>query len=118
MTKARKATGRKKTPSAPRARRARAAKPAAAFYRYPKGQGVAGASPMTEEFATAVRASDIGAGLRRFLKKYQPADGEYEDGFHLGRVRAAQFELMRLEYINGNVKAGDKLLSQLQDLDS
>ncbi len=68
------------------------------------------------DFAEAVkRGPDAAARLRRFLKQYDPAGGDYEDGFHQNRVRAAQFELMRLEYLSGHVAAGDRLLARLQE---
>jgi hypothetical protein len=72
---------------------------------------------MAGDFAEAVERGPNAAGrLRRFLKQYDPAGGEYEDAFHQRRVRAAQFELMRLEYLSGHVAAGDRLLAELQDV--
>jgi hypothetical protein len=117
MKKAKNAKGMKKTPSARRGRMAKAAKRISAFYKHPKKWSFATGNSIGEEFASAARAADAVAGLRRFLKKYQPPDDEYQDAFHRNHVRAAQYELMRLEYIKGNVKAGDRLLSHLQDID-
>jgi len=53
---------------------------------------------------------------REFLQKHLPANGEYEDGFQRDYVRAAQYELMRLEYLLGHDKEGDALLQQLEDV--
>ena len=72
---------------------------------------------MDSEFAEAVQSGPAAPSrLRRFLEQYDPGNGEYEDGFQRNRVRAAQFELMRLEYLNGRVAAGDRLLARLQDV--
>jgi len=68
---------------------------------------------MGGEFAWAIGSGPDRARLRKFLKQYEPANGEYEDAWHRDHVRAAQVELMRLEFLNGNVKAGDHLLAQL-----
>jgi hypothetical protein len=80
----------------------------------------AGAAPLGSTLAAdyeRVRRSERQiSDWRKFLKKYEPADGLYQDAFHQKRVRAAQYELMRLEYLNGNVKGGDRLLAKLQDL--
>ena len=71
---------------------------------------------MSGEFSEAVqRGPDAAVRLRRFLKQHEPANGEYEDAFHERRVRAARFELMRLEYLSGHVAAGDRLFARLQD---
>ena len=68
------------------------------------------------EFGWAMQDhADAASRLRTFLKQYEPANGEYQDGFHRSRVRAAQRELMRLEYLGGDVKAGDRLLARLHD---
>jgi hypothetical protein len=117
MKKARKARATKKTAPVAHARRTATAKPVPTFYRHSKGQRPAGGHPMGGELASAAQGANAVAGLRRFLKKYEPPEGEYQDGFHRSRVRAAQYELMRLEYIKGNVRAGDRLLARLQDLD-
>jgi len=53
---------------------------------------------------------------RAFLQKHLPPNGEYEDGFQRNYVRAAQYELMRLEYLLGHDKEGDALLQQLEDV--
>jgi hypothetical protein len=72
---------------------------------------------MGGEFAEAVtRGPDRAARLRQFLKQYDPGDGDYEDAFHARRVRAAQFELMRLEYLARHIAAGDRLLARLQEV--
>jgi len=116
MKKSKKARAAKK-PAVRRARKAAAAKPVPMFYKQSKVRSPSAGDSLSEAFATATRSADAIAGLRQFLKKYEPPDREYQDGFHRSRVRAAQYELMRLEYITGNVKAGDKLLAELQDLD-
>ena len=116
MKKARNAKATGKTTPAARARRTAAAKPVPMFYKHlTKGRSLA--ASVAGELASVAQGASPVAGLRRFLKKHQPRDGEYQDGFHRNRVRAAQYELMRLEYIKGNVKAGDRLLAQLHDLD-
>ena len=100
-------TVKKKTRPAPRL-------PPAFYERVSKTTQPARGS-MSGEFAEAVtRGPDAAARLRRFLKEHEPANGEYEDAFHQSRVRAAQFELMRLEYLSGHVAAGDRLLARLQ----
>jgi hypothetical protein len=116
MKKSRKAKATKKVPLA-RAKRTATAKPIRTFYKYPKESRLPASDTMGQELASAAQRPDAVQGIRRFLKKYKPPDHEYQDGFHRNRVRAAQFELMRLEYLKGNVKAGDRLLSQLQDPD-
>ena len=87
-----------------------------AFYQRAGHQAAVARGTLSGDFAWAVESSpDMATRLRRFLKQYKPADGEFQDGFHKSRVRAAQLELMRLEYLKGNVKAGDRLLAQLED---
>ena len=53
---------------------------------------------------------------RMFLEKHAGPDKEYEDGFDTLRVEVAKYELMRVYYLLGNVRAGDKLLSELDPL--
>src|SRR5262245_1754324 len=53
---------------------------------------------------------------REFLTKYRPPNDEYEDAFQRNYVRAAQYELMRVEYLLGDVRAGDALLHDLEDV--
>ena len=48
---------------------------------------------------------------RAFLRDHDP--GEYEDGAHARRVRAAKFELARLYYLMGQIAEGDELLREL-----
>lgn len=114
MAKSRKAKQTKK-PNAKRvtSSRRRKAPAVSAFYARaataaPTARGTSGG-----EFAWAIGSNPERSRLRKFLKQHEPADGEYEDGYHLGRVRAAQVELMRLEFLHGNVKAGDRLLARL-----
>jgi len=88
-----------------------------AFYERVSKTTQAAPGSMSGEFAEAVtRAPDAATRLRRFLKEYDPVNGEYQDAFHQSRVRAAQFELMRLEYLSGHVAAGDRLLARLQEV--
>ena len=87
-----------------------------AFYQQAGHPAAAARGTLNGDFAWAVESvADMATRLRRFLKQYKPADGEFQDGFQRSRVRAAQLELMRLEYLKGNVKAGDRLLAQLED---
>ena len=102
---ARKSRTRKKSPKTP-----------PAFYERVSKAPEPARGTMAGDFAEAVKRGPNAAGrLRRFLKQYDPAGGDYEDGFHQQRVRAAQFELMRLEYLSGHVAAGDRLAARLQD---
>jgi hypothetical protein len=78
----------------------------------------AGRDAPANELQAASTGPEARTALRRFLKKYTPANEEYQDGFDRNRIRAARFELMRLEYLHGHVAAGDKLLALLQDVDS
>jgi hypothetical protein len=89
-----------------------------AFFTYTQSRDLATSDPVARELADAVHSDDALQRLRRFVKKHTPPDQEYQDGFHRNRVRVAQVELMRHEYVNGNVKAGDKLLTVLKDQDS
>jgi hypothetical protein len=116
MKKSGKAKATKKMPAA-RAKTTASVKPIQSFYKYPKEMRLAASDAMRQELSSTAQRPDAAKEIRRFLKKYEPPDREYQDGFHRNRVRAAQFELMRLEYLKGNVKAGDRLLAQLQDLD-
>jgi hypothetical protein len=53
---------------------------------------------------------------REFLRAHAPKDGEYEDAFQRNYVRAAQYELMRAEYLRGRAGEGDELLRDLEDV--
>ena len=106
----------KKVKKARPARKA-AAKAVSPYSKHLNARSRSAGGSIDEELASAAQGPAAATALRRFLKKYEPPDGEYQDGFHRNRVRAAQRELMRLEYINGNVKAGDKLLAKLEDPD-
>jgi hypothetical protein len=102
----------------PAAKKTAAAKKAyPSFYKYARSAREAGRDAPANELQAASRGPEALTALRRFLKKYTPANEEYQDGFQRNRVRAARFELMRLEYLHGHVAAGDKLLAQLQDVD-
>ena len=65
--------------------------------------------------AGAATLADASARWNEFLRAHPP-DGEYEDAFQRNHVRAAQYELMRVEYLRGRVQEGDKLLNQLEDV--
>jgi hypothetical protein len=112
-----KAAAKKTTGAA--AAKAKAYRP---FYKYARpARAISAESTSLEstgdQLQSASRGPDALTALRRFLKQQTPPNEEYQDGFHRNRVRAARFELMRLEYLHGNVAAGDKLLAQLQDVD-
>lgn len=91
------------------------------FYSMPRARPQAGA-PANELKADFDRAAssrtkeEARERWRLFLEKYRPKDDEYGDAFERNHVRAAQYELMRLEYLLGNVEGGDKLLNQLEDV--
>jgi hypothetical protein len=106
-------TSRKKT-SAETAR-PKAVRP---FYAHLTGLPSQPKNSMASDFESAqtVGVDDAAKQWRNFLRKFEPPSGEFQDAFQQKRVRAAQFELMRLEYLRGNVKAGDQLLAKLQDL--
>ncbi len=92
---------------------------APAIYRAPRRQPPAPRDTLAGDFAWAGEGGrDAAARWRTFLRKYDPADGEYQDAGHERRVRTARYELMRLEYLSGNAKAGDRLLAKLQDVDA
>lgn len=109
---AKKTTGR--TAAAKTSPKAKAYRP---FYKYARPAHAAASESPGGELQSVSRGPDALTTLRRFLKQQTPANEEYQDAFHRNRVRAARFELMRLEYLHGHVAAGDKLLAQLQDLD-
>jgi hypothetical protein len=110
---AKKATA-KKTAATKTSAKAKAYRP---FYKYARPAPAAASESPGGELQSVSRGPDALTTLRRFLKQQTPANEEYQDGFHRNRVRAARFELMRLEYLHGHVAAGDKLLAQLQDVD-
>jgi len=121
MAKSRKVTAARKTRT-PKSRPKPASRRSAAtrfrpFYNYPAARSRAAPDSLSSQLSAAIRSPDAVAGLRRFLKNHASPDREYQDAFQGTRIRAAQFELMRLEYLSGNVNAGDRLLAQLQDLD-
>ncbi len=116
-----RASGRSRPKRAAKARSKRATQrrpaPFYAFYGEVSEAAAPARGTMSSEFLEAVHSGPTAAAkLRRFLKQYDPGNGEYEDGFHRNRVRAAQVELMRLEYLDGRVAAGDRLLARLQDV--
>lgn len=111
-TAAKKTT--RKTAAAKTSPKAKAYRP---FYKYASPAGAVASESRGGELQSVSRGPDALTALRRFLKQQTPANEEYQDAFHHNRVRAARFELMRLEYLHGHVAAGDKLLAQLQDLD-
>jgi hypothetical protein len=118
MKKTRSVKSRAKTVGRRRAQTSTRAKRVPALFTHVRAPSTAGASDMDVDFASAIGAVNPVPRLRRFLRQYEPVNGEYQDAFHYNHVRAAQYELMRLEYIRGNVRAGDKLLAQLQDVES
>src|SRR4051794_3709262 len=72
---------------------------------------------LSGDFAWAMQDDATAAArLKKFLKQYEPTNGEFQDGFQRSRVRAAQYELMRLAYLSGRVNEGDRLLRRLHDL--
>jgi hypothetical protein len=106
-SKARKARSAAKSPAKRGRRLYGLAKPATAGAR----------GTLAGDFAWAMRDDATAAArLKRFLKQYEPTNGEFQDAFQRSRVRAAQYELMRLAYLNGRVKEGDRLLHDLHDL--
>jgi hypothetical protein len=88
------------------------------FYSHLAGLPSQPRNSMTSDFESVPTAGvdEAARRWRSFLRKFEPPSGEFQDAFQQKRVRAAQFELMRLEYLRGNVKAGDRLLAKLQDL--
>lgn len=71
------------------------------------------------DFTWAAESDNLPTAAQRwkiFLERYAGPDKEYEDGFDTLRVEVAKYELMRVYYLLGNVKAGDKLLSELDPL--
>ncbi len=71
------------------------------------------------DFSWAAASETVRAAADRwkiFLARHAGPNKEYEDGFDTLRVEVAKYELMRVYYLLGNVKAGDKLLSELDPL--
>lgn len=105
-----------------RARKARSAAKSAAkrgtpLYGLAKRATAGSRGTLGGDFAWAMQDDATAANrLKKFLKQYEPANGEFQDGFQRSRVRAAQYELMRLAYVSGRVKEGDRLLHRLHDL--
>ncbi len=71
------------------------------------------------DFSWAAASETVRAAANRwkiFLERHAGPNKEYEDGFDTLRVEVAKYELMRVYYLLGNVRAGDKLLSELDPL--
>jgi hypothetical protein len=89
-----------------------------AFYTMPRSATPQPRGTLKGDFDWAASAPTLGEASERwheFLRAHPP-DGEYEDAFQRNHVRAAQYELMRVEYLRGRVQEGDKLLNQLEDV--
>src|SRR5262245_52255873 len=117
MAKGKRTKAPKRVRSATRPRASTGAKRVPTFYVHPTGPSAAVADRLGRGLSRAVEGAHQTASLRRFLKENDVPDLEFQDGLHWNRIRAAQYELMRLEYLSGNAKAGDRLLAKLQDLD-
>lgn len=88
------------------------------FYTMPRAATPQPRGTLKGDFDWAASAATLGEASERwkeFLRAHPP-DGEYEDAFQRNHVRAAQYELMRVEYLRGRVQEGDKLLNQLEDV--
>lgn len=73
------------------------------------------------DFQMASRASTLDEAASRwraFLQRYARADGEFEDAFHANHVQAAKYELARINYLLGNVEEGDRLMKELDPINS
>jgi hypothetical protein len=71
------------------------------------------------DFDWATRSSSLSEAASRweeFVHVHYPADGEYEDEFEKNHVIAAQYELMRVYYLRGQVKKGDEILKKINPL--
>jgi hypothetical protein len=117
MAKGRKTKAPNRVRRATKLRASTGAKRVPTFYSHPTAPSATVDDRLGRGLSRAVQSANTIAGLRRFLKENDTPDLEFQDGLHSNRIRAAQYELMRLEYLSGNVKAGDRLLAKLQDLD-
>jgi hypothetical protein len=69
------------------------------------------------DFIWASRARTLGEATQRweeFLRLYA-ASGEYEDGYHAGRVADARCELAYIARLRGGADRAAKLLAQVRD---
>lgn len=83
-------------------------------------KGKQGESDLQKQFRHALSAGTVAQARQRweaFLKKYQPANGEYGDNFQKMHVDSARYELMRAYYLSGMREKGDKLLLELNPLE-
>jgi hypothetical protein len=89
------------------------------FYSIPPAAIAQARGTLKGDFDWAAGASTLDEAATRwaeFLRAHEPANGEYEDSFQQNHVRAAQYELMRVQYLRGNVVEGDRLLTKLEDV--
>ena len=69
------------------------------------------------DFVWAANSPDLRTAAIRwksFLSKY--SEMELEDGTQARLISIAKYELMRIYYVRGDLKAGDKLLNELDPL--
>ena len=88
------------------------------FYAMPRAATPQPRGSLKGDFDWAAGAQTLAEAARRWTEflRAHPPDGEYEDAFQRNHVRAAQYELMRVEYLRGRVAEGDKLMNQLEDV--
>ena len=63
--------------------------------------------------ASAPTLTEAGSRWEAFLEEHDPAEREFEDSQHASYVAAAQYELLRVYYLQGRRDDGDALLRQL-----
>jgi hypothetical protein len=71
------------------------------------------------DFLWAAASSTVRVAALRwkeFLRKHYPPGREVGDGYEAQLITVAQYELMRVYYLLGDAKAGDKLLLKLDPL--
>jgi hypothetical protein len=89
------------------------------FYSIPPAAVAQARGTLKGDFDWAAGAStldDAAARWAEFLRAHEPPNGEFEDSFQQNHVRAAQYELMRVQYLRGNAAEGDKLLTKVEDV--
>ena len=96
----------------------RDAAPYRPFYAMPRAAAPQPRGSVKGDFDWAAGAQTLREAADRWTEflRAHPPDGEYEDAFQRNHIRAAQYELMRVEYLRGRAQEGDKLLNQLEDV--